>query len=46
MSTKHYIDDAEALVLAALESLTMLNPDLVFDKSQKGMKLPSCTRAS
>lgn len=37
MSTKHFINDAEALVLDALESLTDTNPTLRFDKKNKGM---------
>lgn len=36
MSTKHFINDAEQLVLDSLESLTDTNPTLRFDRNNKG----------
>jgi len=37
MSTKHFFHEADSLVLDSLESLTISNPTLKFDKTNKGM---------
>jgi dihydroxyacetone kinase len=37
MSTKHFFHEADSLVLDSLESLTISNPTLRFDKTNKGM---------
>ena len=36
MSSKHFFDSSESLVLEALESLSLLDPGLIFDKHHKG----------
>ena len=35
MSSKHFINDASALVLSALHSLTLTNPNVAFDSTHK-----------
>jgi len=36
MATKHFVNDADKLVIDCLEGLTLTNPTLKFLKSEKG----------
>lgn len=36
MATRHFINDGETLVQDALEGLVLTNPNLIYDRANKG----------